>query len=169
MPARSTLGGLPIDAQKRIEARMIAQNFREYTELAEWLSVEGYEISRSALHRHGQKLEKRIAQIDASTRAAAALMESNPDAESNLAAATLKAAQSRLFDLIMAADAEEVSVKDLAAALKAASEGARADVVIQRERKRVLAEVAIVVDEVEKRQGMSASGAAALREALAKV
>lgn len=141
MPARGKIRGLPADVQRELEARLISQGFAGYRELADWLAGQGYEISHAAVHRHGQALERRIAQIDASTRAATALMETNPDAEGNLAAATLKAAQSCLFDLLMAAEDGAVDPDVLAKTVRAAADAARANVTIQRERERVLAEV----------------------------
>ena len=169
MPARGKIATLSADMQRRFEAKCIELGFSRYRELSEWAATQGISIHYSTASRWGKQLERRISQIDASTRAAAALMESNPDAEGNLAAATLKAAQSRLFDLTMAAGAEELSVKDLTATLKAAAEGARASVVIQRERERVVAAVRDVVDREERCQNSPADLAAALRAALATV
>ena len=132
----------------------------------EWLSSKGYEISRSSIHRHGQALERRLAQIDAATRAAETLM-SRPDDKGNLAAATIKSAQSHLFDLMVATESDDP--KELAAAARAIADLARADVAVRRERKRAIDDAQKAVDGAMKRQGLTGSTADAIREALTTV
>lgn len=173
MPARAKIAQLPVEVRQRLEAKCIELGFSRYHELSDWLASEGYRISRSAVHRHGHALERRLAQIDASTRAAAALMDSNPDAEGNLAAATIKAAQSGLFELLMAADTDSVDSEALGNLLarvgRTAADLARADVTIRRERERVLAAATKAIEREAKRQGLSGDMATALRAALAEV
>ena len=163
MPARGKIAVLPPEARKRLEARLIAQGFGAYAELAEWLSGEGYEISRSSLHRHGQALERRLAQIETSTRAAEALM-ARPDDKGTLAAATIKSAQSQLFEFMLALETEDP--KEIAAAARAIADLARADVTVRRERKRALDDAERAADRAMKRQGLTGSTADAIREAL---
>jgi len=142
MPRPSKIATLPADVQQRLDARLIAQGFAGYHALSAWLSEEGYQISHAAVHRHGQALERRIAQIDASTQAARALMAHDPDAEGNLAAASIKLAQSRMFDFLMAAEAGDP--REMTAAARALADLGRATVTINRERERVLTKAAEV-------------------------
>ena len=40
---------------------LAARNFTGYAELEDWLRGQGFEISKSAIHRYGQKIERRMA------------------------------------------------------------------------------------------------------------
>lgn len=166
MPARAQIATLPDELRQKLEARLIAQGFGGYTELAEWLGAEGCEISRSAIHRHGQALERRLQQIEASTRAAEAMM-ARPDDQGTLAAATIKSAQSQLFEFMLALETEDA--KEIAAAARAIADLARADVTVRRERKRALDDAEKAIDRAMKGQGLTGSTADAIREALRSV
>ncbi len=167
MPARSKISGLPARLQERLDAELIKRGFRDYIPLSEWLMEEGYEISHAAVHRHGQALERRLSRIDASTQAAKALMAHDPDAEGNLAAASIKLAQTRMFDFLMAA--EEGDPREMTAAARALADLGRASVTINRERERVLAKAAKAVAQEARRQGLPSDMAAAFRAALSTV
>ena len=171
MPAKGKCETLPPDMRKRLDARLIDRGFANYREFREWLLGEGYEISHATVHRYANRLEQRIAQIDSSTRAASALMESNPDAEGNLSAATIKAAQSGLFDLIMAVERGDTDkmTEVLKVVGRTTADLARADIALRRERERALAEASVALDKELKRQGLSGSTADAIREALTTV
>ena len=69
MSARASVGVLPDTVRHALERRLVESGFADYTELADWLQAEGYQISRSAVHRYGQKVERRFASIKASTEA----------------------------------------------------------------------------------------------------
>ena len=166
MPARGKIAMLPADVRERLEARLIGQGFSGYTEISEWLAGEGYQISRSSLHRHGDQLERRIAQIEASTQAAEALMARTDD-KASLAAASIKAAQSQLFDFMMALEGGDP--KEIALCARAVADLARATVTIRRERERTLADAQKAVEGEIKRRGISGDFAAGLLEALRMV
>ena len=136
MPARAKVDLLPADVREELDQEIVERGFARYVDLSEWLAERGYSIGKSALAEHGGKLEKRLRQIEASTRAAGALMALNPDEEGDLAAATLKAGQSALFDLFMAQESEDL--KELSVAVRAAADAARANVTIGRERARIV-------------------------------
>lgn len=97
-------------------------------------------LSAAGLNRYASRTARRIAQIDAATQAAKAMMAHDPDAEGNLAAASIKLAQSRMFDFLMAA--EEGDPREMTAAARALADLGRATVTINRERERVLAKAA---------------------------
>ena len=60
MARRSTIALLPDDVRHEFERRLAANAFGNYTELTEWLNARGYEISRAAVHRYGQRIERRL-------------------------------------------------------------------------------------------------------------
>lgn len=79
MGARSSIEQLPESIRHALERRLADNGFANYTELTAWLAGEGYEISRSAVHRYGQKVERRFASIKASTEAARLIAEGAAD------------------------------------------------------------------------------------------
>ena len=70
MARRSSIDALPEAVRHSLERKLSENGFANYTALADWLTAQGYEISRSAVHRYGQKVERRFASIKASTEAA---------------------------------------------------------------------------------------------------
>lgn len=60
MAPRSKIERLPQDVRKEIEQRLIANGFGDYEAIADDLYARGYRISKSAVHRHGHELERRI-------------------------------------------------------------------------------------------------------------
>ena len=79
MAPRSSIDLLPETVRHALERRLVESGFADYTELADWLQAEGYQISRSAVHRYGQKVERRFASIKASTEAARLIAEGAAD------------------------------------------------------------------------------------------
>ena len=70
MAPRSSMAVLPPEIKQEFERRLTENGFQNYTELTEWLNEQGFQISRSAVHRYGQKIERRFAAIKDSTEAA---------------------------------------------------------------------------------------------------
>ena len=70
MARRSSVSALPEDVRHWLERALAESNFSGYQALEEMLREKGYAISKSAIHRHGQKIERRFAAIKASTEAA---------------------------------------------------------------------------------------------------
>ena len=56
MAQRSSVELLPEEVRHALERRLAESGFSNYSELTEWLNNQGYEISRSAVHRFGQKV-----------------------------------------------------------------------------------------------------------------
>ena len=57
MGRRSKVDALPAEVREELDSRLIGSGFADYNALAVWLSEQGYDISRSSLHRHGAALE----------------------------------------------------------------------------------------------------------------
>lgn len=49
---------LPIEVRVELDARIRSSNYSGYAELARWLRDSGYDVSKSAVHRYGQKLQE---------------------------------------------------------------------------------------------------------------
>lgn len=122
MPPPSKIDRLPEGIRRELDERIVAAGFGDYVALSEWLAERGYEIGKSTLGVHGQKLERHIAAVKASTQAALALEEAardDADARSNAIYAQF---QSGIFDALMALDEAEDEadpVKKLALLTKA--------------------------------------------------
>ena len=60
MGRRSSVETLPPDVRERIDRALYQSGFSDYSALTTCLRAEGYPISRTALHRYGQKLQVRV-------------------------------------------------------------------------------------------------------------
>lgn len=98
------------EERARLDAEIVCRNFADYDGLVDWLGQQGFEISRSIIHRHGAKLKRRLEAVKASTEAARLIAEAAPDDADLRSAAVISMVQSELFDLLLnlqEADAEE--------------------------------------------------------------
>lgn len=56
MPSRQTIVSLPKDVLDELTIRLVDYSFSGYQELSDWLKSLGFEVSKSAIHRYGQKV-----------------------------------------------------------------------------------------------------------------
>ena len=101
MPSRSKIGTLPADARAWLDGELVKRRFADYDALAALLAEQGYRISKSSVHRYGEKLERKLARIAASTDAAKAIAATTPDAEDARSAALIGLTQTELFDVLL--------------------------------------------------------------------
>lgn len=73
MARRSKVGGLPPEVLDDLNAQLIERGFSGYEELSAWLKGLGFDISKSALHRHGSALEAEFEEAMADARRTRAL------------------------------------------------------------------------------------------------
>ncbi len=132
MGVRSSVKQLPEDIRGELDQALIAGDFSGYTDLVNWLSARGHAISKSSLHRYGSRLQSRLDKIREATLEARAICAEHPDDGTEVAEATLKLAQQRLFDLLMASDSGDAT--EIVAAAKAVADGARAGVSLRKAR-----------------------------------
>ena len=79
MPQRSKILTLPDNVKADLNNRLISGGFAGYEALSEWLISEGYEISKSALHRYGTEFEQRLGAIRVATEQARAVVDAAGD------------------------------------------------------------------------------------------
>ena len=172
MAPPSKVALLPDEVRRDFESRLIQGAFSGYETLSDWLETQGYEISKSVLHKHGQKLKRRLEAIKASTQAAQLLAESVPDEAGALSSAVLNLVQTEMFDLLVnlqeADDADDAGarVKLLGNAAHAMADLARASLK-QKEwagqvRERTEA-AAAAVEKITRKGGLSAEAANEIR------
>ncbi|MEW5763700.1 MAG: DUF3486 family protein [Acidobacteriota bacterium] len=171
MPQRPAVTQLPEEVRRALEARLVQGGFAGYTALAEWLTEQGYEISKSSLHRYGQTLERKLSAIKASTQAAQLIAEAAPDEEDARSAAVISLVQTDLFEALLAlqeaGDAEPAErVKLLSSAARSIADVGRASVSQKRFASEVKARAAQAAEDVVatvKKGGLSDDAAAAIR------
>lgn len=101
MPRRSTIDNLPEDVRRWLERALGEKNFSGYQALEEMMCEKGYVISKSAIHRYGQKIERRFAAIKASTEAARFLTQGAADDQDARSEAVIALVQTQLFESIV--------------------------------------------------------------------
>lgn len=60
MGKRSAVEMLPDDVRRQLDDEIRKSRFSGYTQHSEWLERQGYEISRSSVHRYGKKLQETV-------------------------------------------------------------------------------------------------------------
>ena len=107
MSPRSSMELLPENVRREFERRLIENGFANYTELAAWLNEQGFQISRSAVHRHGHKIQRRLQAIKESTEAAKLIVANADDEDDSRSEALMALLQNQLFEALV-----DISEKD---------------------------------------------------------
>lgn len=160
MPQRSKVALLPDGVRRDLDRRLTEGAFGGYVALSEWLAGQGFAISKSALAAHGSRLERRIEAVRLATEQAEALIAAAPDDAGAVADASIRLAQERIFEVLVAAEGGDL--KELAGAARALAETARAGTAIRAERRKA----AERVDKAAPKLGHSPEIAAAIRAAI---
>lgn len=177
MPKRKAVEGLPAEVKSWLDRALLDSNFSGYELLAEALRERGYTIGKSAIHRYGQKFERRLAAIKASTEAARMLTEGAADDQDARSEAVIALVQTELFETIInLQEAEEAidqaeRVKLLSSAAKNIATLSRASVNLKKfqveVRERLAAEVSAAAVEGAKAEGLTPEQAARVGAAVA--
>lgn len=173
MAQRSKVHTLPRELKEWLDAEMMRRGFADYVQLAADLKARGADVSKSALHRYGSQFEKRMAQLKMASEQARALVDAAPDDEDKLGSAVVRMTQEKIFQLLMEIDidAEDVDVNKL---FKNAAEIGKASVAHKRYslearaaiRREALEQASQQAEASARKQGLSADGVSALREAI---
>lgn len=174
MPAPSKLDLLPDDLRRDLDARIIGNGFAGYVELSAWLASRGFSIGKSAVGAYGQKLERRLSAIKASTEAARLITEAAPDDADDRSNAIISLVQTQIFEALLGLqDAEEETdpgarVEILGKAAKNIATLTRASVNrnkwARELREKALLEAANRVENAAQARGLSAEDARFWRE-----
>lgn len=174
MGRQSSITALPEDVRRWLERALSEQNFSGYEALEAMMRDKGYSISKSAIHRYGQKIERRMAAIKASTEAAKLLTEAAGDDQDARSEAVIALVQTEMFDSIIAiqeADDEELTAADRLGLMSKAAKNiatlARASIAQKQFKTQVQAKAAEVADKAARlasKGGMSPDAAAEIRK-----
>ena len=160
---RSRVSQLPEEIRSELERRLVGSGFAGYSDLTDWLNGQGFEVSRSSVHRHGQEIERQIEKVRAATEQAKLLVEAT-DSEGEMSEAVLRMVQSRMFDVFLAAESDDLT--DMSKAATALAKVSRADMAVRADRRKVLKDAADRQDKALKKHGITGDLADALRRAL---
>jgi hypothetical protein len=180
---RSAVELLPAAVLEALNSRLIDQAFSDYVGLAAWLKEQGFEISKTAVWRHGSdlqaKMEKSMGKARERMEIAKALRGASDDEKSALMEATEMVAMDQLMDMF-----EAVAELDAADRMSAVPKLVRAiadlnrsaigsakwkrefEADIRRQEREASAEAATTAAKAE---GVSEEGVMRIREALGMV
>lgn len=173
MARRSRIDELPDELRRWLERALTDSGFAGYKELEALLRDKGFAISKSAIHRYGQKIERRFAAIKASTEAARLLTEGAADDQDARSEAVIALVQTEMFEAIInmqEAGAEDLDPAERIGLLSSAAKNiatlARASVNQKKFRLEVQARAeaaAANVEKIAKKGGLSPESVQALR------
>lgn len=122
MPSLSVFDSITPEQRAAIEQELLKRNFKDYAGFADWLKDLGLEVSRTAAHRFGSKIQKRLQKVKDSTDAARMIADAVPDDTDSRSAAVISLVQSELFDVMVALqDLDEANPEDRVMLLKEAA------------------------------------------------
>jgi hypothetical protein len=171
MGQRSKVSKLPEAVLKWLNQTLVEGNFSGYELLETELKARGYDISKTAIHRHGQNLERRLAAVRASTEAARQIAEAAPDDADQRSAAVIGLVQTDIFNtLLLMQDAEGADAEGrlvvMGKAAKAIAELSRASVNQKKWQTEVKLKAMAAADAVEaiaKKGGLSVQALETIR------
>lgn len=106
MPKRSKINALPKEVRDWLNATLGENGGADLVLLSEALKAQGYDISKSAVGRHSQQIQRRLSAIKASTEAAKLISEQAKDDGNALSGSVLSMLNSEFFEIL-------VSLQDL--------------------------------------------------------
>ncbi|EFH3410632.1 DUF3486 family protein [Escherichia coli] len=173
MARRSTIDKLPEEVRRWLERALTNSGFSGYAELEELMRDKGYLISRSAIHRYGQKIERRFTAIRAATEAARMLTEGAADDQDARSEAVIALIQTELFEsIVQLQEAEDGKIDPqervalLSKVAKNVATLSRASVNLKKFQQEVRAKAEAAASNAEKiarKGGLSAESVQALR------
>ncbi|WAU72885.1 DUF3486 family protein [Acinetobacter sp. TR11] len=102
MGRESAIDQLNPEDKQWLDRRFMDCGFNGYEEIAAILAERGYNVGKSSVHRYGQKLEQKLAAIQASTQAALLFKDAVKDDGEALNSAMLSMVQSEYFECFIA-------------------------------------------------------------------
>ena len=173
MGRESAIDQLKPEDKTMLDRWLMDKGFCGYEEIANKLAEMGYSVSKSSVHRYGQKLESKLAAVQASTQAAMMIADAAPDDGDLRSSAVLSLVQTELFNALIslqesndpdASPADRIML--MAKAGKGIAEIAKASVNQKKwetEVKERVEKAAEAVESIVKKGGLSAETVASIR------
>lgn len=156
MAPRSKISFLPPDVLDDLNSQLIQRGFSGYEELSAWLKSLGFDISKSAIHRHGSELEQEFEEAMTDARRTRALARASRESGDHDDGALLESASGIMQDNLLRlslklknSDAEpEDAAKTLSLISRAFADIGRFDISRQKWQSEVKAKAAAAADAV---------------------
>jgi hypothetical protein len=103
---------LPPDLKEQLDQMLTEGTLHSCRQLSKWLGDNGFEISHAAIHKYGQKFERRLEAVRLATEQARIVCEQFKDDDTQLQTALLRLVQTQLFDVLAAAHEREKGSAD---------------------------------------------------------
>jgi hypothetical protein len=145
---RSKVMQLPEATKAELDRLLVQNGFSDYQGLADWLNEQGFEISKTAVHRYGQRFEERLGLLRVASEQAKAIAEQVGDDDGAMNEAVTALAMEKCFQVLMNLNAEDVEGIRLPSLAKAIADLSKSRVQVQKYRDQVREKVLAVADEV---------------------
>lgn len=149
MAPRSKVSQLPDAVRETLEQKLLTSGFSNYESLSTWLNEQGFEISKSSLHRWGSSFEERVEALRLATQQARAIVQASPDDAGDMTEALMRLMQERLFSALVEMNVDPAKL-NLGAVAKALAPIARASIAQKEYASKVRERAAAAADAVEK-------------------
>jgi hypothetical protein len=138
---------LPDETKQELDRKLIANHFSGYLDLEKWLREEGFEISKSAIHRYGRKFKGQVETIRIATEQAR-VIAAECDDENDMADALSRLAQQKLFQVLVELEdiPEDIELPKLVSAIATLN---RSSVNLKKYRYDVKAKIKLASKEIE--------------------
>jgi len=171
MPPRSAISKLPAEVKTWLDGALADGGFASYQLLADELKKRGYDISKSSVHRYGQKFEERLAALKTVTEQARAVVDAAPDDENVINDALIRLVQEKLFTILQDMEINPAKIK-ITQLAKSIAELGKSSVsqkkwmvdIRKQARQQALEDAANAVSDAAHQQGLNAEQAAFWRE-----
>jgi Bacteriophage Mu, Gp27 len=93
---------LPPDLKEELDRMLGAGRLHSCRQLAKWLGDNGFEISHAAIHKYGQKFERKLAAVRMATEQARIVCEQFDGDDEQMQSALMRLVQTNLFEVLAA-------------------------------------------------------------------
>ncbi len=118
MAPRSRVYELPPELREELNQRLVSGGFQGYQGLADWLTENGYKLSRSAVQRYGQDLQEEfelaMGDVRKTTQMAKAFAQADEDTAGALVDTTARIVQEQLLRITIALRSADHDPEDAA-------------------------------------------------------
>jgi hypothetical protein len=168
MSRRAKVTTLPKAVRDWLDQKLADGSYSNYTLLTEELKGRGYDLSRSAVHRYGSKLEKTMELARATVEKAKAVVQASPDEDDAMTAAIMRLTQQHTLEMLMAMefDPDQAKGVDMNKLTLQVSRLVRSSIPLknyQREQRDRTKAVAVDVAKTAKKAGLSDDTVALIR------
>lgn len=131
MGLRSSVSQLPPEIKTELDKRLLQSGFSNYEGLAGWLQEQGYQLSKSSVHRYGRRFEERCEALRTASQQALQMKELMGDDEAALAEMSLQLAQGLIFDLMLERG-EDLEPKEIGLLTRALADSSRSGIAVKK-------------------------------------